>query len=80
MLGLVVKYMHLQKIQETMTEILPLSERYRESVVGVNRYRWFGCSLSRVGLVKAQASNETRLPPLQGKTLIGVLSDFPFGG
>ena len=55
-----------------MTEILPLFKRIRESAVGVSRYVRFRQTLSRVGLVKAQASNETRSPTLQGKTLIGV--------
>jgi hypothetical protein len=34
--------------------------------------RTVGCTLSRVGLVNAKASNETRLPPLQGRALIGA--------
>ena len=33
---------------------------YRESAVAVSRYGWVGQSSSRVGLVKAKASNETR--------------------
>ena len=39
-----------------------------------------GRSSSRVGLVKAKASNETRALPLQSRTLLEVLSDFPFRG
>ena len=31
-----------------------------------------GNTLSRVGLVKATASNETRTPTLQGKALFGL--------
>ena len=44
-------------------------KRYRESTVGVSRYGRIWCSPSRVGLVKAKASNETRIPPLQGVAL-----------
>ncbi len=60
-----VKYIHQGNSQDiflgkTMTEILPLFECHRESAVGVSRCGRFGCSLSRVGLVNAKASNETR--------------------
>ena len=62
-----------------MTEILPFFGCCRESAVGVSRYGWVGHSSSRVGLVKAKASNETRMPPLQGNTLFEV-ERFPFLG
>ena len=55
-----------------MTEILPLFECLRESAVGVSRCGRFGRSPSRVGLINAQASNKARLPPLQGRALIGA--------
>ena len=45
-------------------------KRYRESAVGVSRCEGFWHSPSRVGLVKARASNKTRMPPLQGKALV----------
>ena len=44
-------------------------KRYRESAAGVSRHVRFWCSPSRVGLVKANVSNETRIPPLQGVAL-----------
>ena len=47
-------------------------KRYRESAVGVSRYGRGWYSPSRVGLVKAKASNKTRSPPLQGRALIGA--------
>ena len=53
---------------------------YRESAVGASRYQRLWYSPSRVGLVKARASNETRLPPLQGVALFEAESDFPFSG
>ena len=37
-------------------------------------------SSSRVGLVKAKASNETRALPLQSTALLEALSDFSFEG
>ena len=40
-------------IAKTVTEILPLYESDRESAFGASRCGRFGCSLSRVGLVKA---------------------------
>ena len=72
--NLVLKYIYRNKkaSKKTMTEILPLFIRFRESAVGVSRCKRFGRSLSRVGLVKADASNETRLPPLQGRALLGA--------
>jgi len=51
---------------------LALFGSHRESALGASRYGWVGQSSSRVGLVKAYASNETRMPPLQGMTLLEV--------
>ena len=44
-------------------------KRYRESAVGVSRCARFWYSPSRVGLVKAKASNKTRGLPLQSEAL-----------
>ena len=55
-------------------------KRHRESAHGASRYVRSWYSPSRVGLVKAKASNETRKPPLQGMALLEAKSDFPFMG
>ena len=62
-----------------MTEILPFFGGYRESAVGVSRCNEFGILLPESVLSKRYASNKTRMPPLQGNTLLEV-ERFPFFG
>ena len=60
-----------------MTEILPYFGGCRESAVGVSRCNEFGILLPESVLSKLYASNKTRMPPLQGNTLLEV-ERFPF--
>ena len=55
-------------------------KRYRESADGASRYVRFWYSPSRVGLVKAKASNKTRGLPLQSEALFEAVERFPFPG
>ena len=72
-----VKYIRLVFFKDNDGNYAPLGS-CRESAVAASRCGGFGRSPSRVGLVKAKASNKTRIPPLQGVALIEAKSDFSF--
>ena len=63
-----------------MTETTPVSEAAESRRTVRADAKEIGRSSSRVGLVKAKASNETRALPIQSRTLLEVLSDYPFRG
>ena len=52
-------------------------ECYRESAVGASRYGRLDVLLPESVSSKPRASNETRMPPLQGATLLEVSERFP---
>lgn len=63
-----------------MTEILPFSDATESRRAVRADAEGLGSLLPESVLSKLFASNETRMPPLQGRTLSEVEERFPYGG